>query len=1050
MNTKLTFISAGAGSGKTHRLTSILHEELAAKRVKPSGVIATTFTRKAATELRERVRGFLLDQGEYTLANAMGQARIGTVNAVCGELLRRFAFEAGLPTEQTVLEEEQATLLLRKAIDMVHGSDDAAELRKLRERLSIEDWDEDFKNLVAMVRSNDIAPAELAGLATANADDLLAHFPAPTQDKQSNELIAALDKAIPAIQAGAGSVKVTATYLEIAEKLRRGLRYGDARWADWIKISKAAPAASLKDLALPIQAITERTVENPDLHSDLRAYLVLQFDLCAQVLDVYTHIKLERGVIDFTDQERLLLKLLDNPFVAETLRDELDLLMVDEFQDTSPIQLALFLRLTQFAKQVYWVGDIKQAIYGFRGSDTELMESIVKELESLGGTKDKLDHSWRSRKPLVDLVNAAFVPAFGATMKAEDVALSAKRTEKMDSPPFAFWQLPGNVKQQIDTLGHALLQIVSAGYVVYDKPAKRLRPVTLGDIAILRRSNDSVTATAMGLRAAGVPAMTAQPGLLATPEAVLALACLRRLNDPWDTLASAEIISPSECSEPEVWVSDRLAYLASGGETARWRETGQSPHLILSRLAKLREDMPVMAPAEALETAIAECQLSGVVLRWNGSADIGRVRLANIDALVAMARQYETVCAGAKHAASVSGLLLWLNEQANDEVDSLALPAIDAVQVMTHHKAKGLEWPVVVLMDLHGEVKDGLWNSLRAGSRLAISAADPLRERTLRLWPWPFGLQKKLPFSDEISRKPIALKFQKIAIEEAKRVLYVSMTRARDLMILALPEKSKTGPWLETLETPWLNSISDDNRITLPSGEKIAVLPLPKFPEEHANEATEQLWWFREPTEYQERLPLVFNPSKADSPAMLVAEIVTMGERLEIHSSVDWNAVGHAVHSTMALAFVDLSKSIQIGDVQQILAGYQLSSHVSAEALAGQINVVTQWVRDKWPGCMTLPEWPVEAILTSGQVLNGRIDLLVDAGEHWVLIDHKSNPGARRTWPELANAHGGQLLAYQAAIEQATGKPVKEIWLVLPVAAGCIRIEQVPLTARGA
>ena len=69
-------------------------------------------------------------------------------------------------------------------------------------------------------------------------------------------------------------------------------------------------------------------------------------------------------------------------------------------------------------------------------------------------------------------------------------------------------------------------------------------------------------------------------------------------------------------------------------------------------------------------------------MRWNGSADVGRVRLANLDAIVAMARQYETVCAGAKHAASVSGLLLWLNEQASGEGDSLALPAIDAVQVM--------------------------------------------------------------------------------------------------------------------------------------------------------------------------------------------------------------------------------------------------------------------------------------------------------------------------------------------------------------------------------
>jgi len=1042
MNAKLTFISAGAGSGKTHRLTSILHEELAAKRVKPSGVIATTFTRKAATELRERVRGFLLEQGEYTLANAMGQDRIGTVNAVCGELLRRFAFEAGLPTEQTVLEEEQATLLLKQAIDMVQDSADAAELGLLRERLSIEDWDEDFRNLVATIRANAIAPADLAKIAQENADDLLSHFPTATKDKLTDELIAALDKAIPLIQAGAGAVKVTAAYLETAETLRRGLRYGDARWSDWIKISKAAPAAALKDLALPIQAITERTVSHPDLHEDLRAYLVRQFDLAARVLEVYNQIKLERGVIDFTDQERLLLQLMDNPFVAETLQDELDLLMVDEFQDTSPIQLALFLRLTRFAKQVYWVGDIKQAIYGFRGSDTELMESILHELEALGGTKDRLDHSWRSRQPLVDLVNAAFVPAFGASMKSADVALKAKRAEEMDGAPFARWLLPGNVSEQVIALGHALRQIVDSGYIIYDKPAKRLRPATLGDIAILRRSNKSVTTTALGLRAAGVPAMTAQPGLLATPEAVLALACLRRLNDPGDTLASAEIISLADCGEPEEWVTDRLEYLAAGGDGPKWREAGDHPHAILSRLAQLREDMPVLAPAEALETAIAECQLPGVVLRWKGSADIGRVRLANLDAIIAMARQYESVCAGAKHAASVSGLLLWLDEQAKGEGDSLALPAIDAVQVMTHHKAKGLEWPIVVMMDIQGDVKDGLWNSLRAGSRRPITAADPLRERTLRLWPWPFGKQQKLPFRDEISRTPIAQHFQKVAIEEAKRVLYVSMTRARDLMVFALPAKSPSGPWMETLEAPWLTSPDQEDHITLPTGATIPLLPFPEQVEEEFEETQEQLWWFPDATTHEDRLPRTFNPSKADSPSMAVVDTITLGSRMDIGKGVDWTTVGHAVHASMALAFVDQKAQLKTEDVDRILKGYGLSAQVSAQSLTDQIKAVAEWVGKTWPGCRTLPEWPVESILPTGQVLNGRVDLLVDNGTHWILIDHKSNPGAKSSWPELANTYGGQLLAYQSAIETATGKPVKETWLVLPVAGGAIRIEK--------
>jgi ATP-dependent helicase/nuclease subunit A len=1041
MNAKLNFISAGAGSGKTHRLTHILYSELAAKRVKAPGVIATTFTKKAAAELRERVRGFLLEQGESALANSIGQAHIGTVNAVCGELLKRFAFEAGLPTEQTVLEEEQATLLLKRAIDTVQDSSEAIELGKLRERLSIEDWDVDFKNLVATIRANDIEPAELATIAKENADDLLSHFPTPTKDDLTQELVTALDKAIPLIQASAGAVKVTATYLELAETLRSGLRYGDARWSDWIKISKSSPAAALKELASPIQEITERTPYHPHLHEDLRSYLSKQFDLAARVLDVYAQIKLERGVIDFTDQERLLLKLLDDPFVEMTLRDELDLLMVDEFQDTSPIQLALFLRLTSFAKQVYWVGDIKQAIYGFRGSDTELMESILNELEALGGVKDRLNHSWRSRKPLVDLVNEVFVPAFSQTMTAEDVALTAKRNEEINGAPFANWLLPGNANNQVMALGNALRKLVDSKYVIFDKPTKQLRPAKLSDIAILRRSNAAVTTTAIGLRALGVPAMTAQPGLLATPEATLAMACLRRLNDPGDTLASAEIISLADSSEPEVWVSDRLAHLAAGGEDTHWREAGERAHQILARLAELRNDMAIMAPAEALETAIAQCQLPRVVLQWTASADVGRVRLANLDAIIAMARQYESVCEGAKHAASVSGLLLWLNEQSRGESDSMALPAIDAVQVMTHHKAKGLEWPIVVLMDTQGEVKDGLWNSLRAKSRHPITAADPLRERTLRLWPWPFGKQQKFPFQEEISRTAIAQHFQKIAIDEAKRVLYVSMTRARDLMILALPSKTPTGPWLEALDAPWLSPKESEMNISLPSGQTIPLLSFPTVAEQEVFQNHEQLWWFKDSTTRQTRQPQTFNPSQAVSPPMNVIQTVTLGERMDIGSKVDWTTVGHAVHATMALAFVDTTTLVKAEDVAQILAGYSLSAHVSDKALADQANTVVQWVHQQWPNCRTLPEWPVKALLPSGQILNGRIDLLVDAGTHWVLIDHKSNPGSSSSWPELANKYGGQLLSYKEAIELATGKEVKEIWLVLPVSGGAISIE---------
>ena len=95
------------------------------------------------------------------------------------------------------------------------------------------------------------------------------------------------------------------------------------------------------------------------------------------------------------------------------MQDELDLLLVDEFQDASPIPLALFLKLAGLAKEAVFVGDIKQAIYGFRGSDPVLMQAVLKEVESRqGGRTDILERSWRSRPALVAYTNRLFVHAF--------------------------------------------------------------------------------------------------------------------------------------------------------------------------------------------------------------------------------------------------------------------------------------------------------------------------------------------------------------------------------------------------------------------------------------------------------------------------------------------------------------------------------------------------------------------------------------------------------------------------------------------------------------
>lgn len=1067
-NANITFISAGAGSGKTHRLTELLQEELTVRAVRPAGVIATTFTRKAAAELRERVRAHLLQQGRFALASAMGQARIGTVNGVCGQLVARFAFEAGLSVEQQVLEEAQAERLLDRAIDAVLDETQMDTLLALVERLGLnnswnddqEEWKAALQSLVNQLRSNDIPLAHLEGFAKANADALLKHFPTPTHKDLDAALLRAIRVALPTIEAvaAAGSKRNTADYVTLVKAFERDLERQSAPWSAWIKLAKSAPEASLRTTIEPISALAGRAAEHPGLHADLRHYLDLMFALAGRALTHYQAVKQEMGVLDFADQEHQLLGLLDHPEVAAVLKDELDLLMVDEFQDTSPIQLALFLKLARFAKRVYWVGDIKQAIYGFRGSDTALMHAIVAALPALGGQKEVLPASWRSRPELVKLVNAVFTHAFTDSLPSEEVALKPTRGDDLPGAALANWLLDGkNIEDQGSALAAGVRRLVDSGYLVYDKARKIARPVRYGDIALLAASHERVKTWSAALSAQGIPVATAQPGLLATPEATLALACLRRLNDPDDTIASAEIVSLTESEAPEQWVADRLRYLAKGAPQHLWREEaidGHPAHPVLETLRRLREALPLLAPREALTTVIAACALPEMVLRWcaaqGGGADRARVRLANLEALLALAENYEALCRSGQHAASVSGLLLWLDEMAGQGEDLLAEPAIDAVKVMTHHAAKGLEWPIVVLTDLAKDIKDRLW-SISAHTSAPFDAHQPLAARFIRYWPWPFGQQQKVVVADEIALTDTAAEFREAAVEEAKRLLYVSMTRARDLLVLARSSRKPSGPWLDALEAPWLlpdhhdDKDGDTDTLQLPSGETIrAERWVLEPPDEHAAKPADQeaaLYGFPSVTRATLPLPLYLNSSQAQGEdTVSVVDRCRIGKRIPVASGADMSGLGSAIHVCLALSFTDRRVTLSEDEVRQVLEGFGALAHVSAADVLRQIIAFHAWIDERWPGGHAHAEIPVQSVMPNGQVLNGRIDLLLETATGWVLIDHKSSPLPAERWETLVADHGPQLSSYARVLEKATGLSVEEAWLFLPVAGGGVAL----------
>lgn len=390
------FISAGAGSGKTYKLTVTLADALESGAARPHAILATTFTVKASTELRERARSWLLGKGRIDLATAVGQAKLGTVNSVCGQMLKRFCFELGLSPDQTVLSEGQTKRLLATSLAETLDGAGQAELVNLTARFGIEqdEWSKSIENIVKAARDNDISAAQLRLMGARNADLMLANWPAPSMGPDPTAtLSAALSQALAAVtkyiqDTEAAGGKLAQNLLDGQQELQRidrAFRDGHWTWPDWIAACRINAGAKVRDMVQPVADAAQAHESHPVFHAEVRRYLELVFNLAADALDTYAEAKRTLGAVDFSDQEVLLLQAIrENQDVRDALAGELDLVMVDEFQDTSPLQLALFVEFAKLARRSVWVGDPKQAIYGFRGTDARLIAGVLGAIKGWG------------------------------------------------------------------------------------------------------------------------------------------------------------------------------------------------------------------------------------------------------------------------------------------------------------------------------------------------------------------------------------------------------------------------------------------------------------------------------------------------------------------------------------------------------------------------------------------------------------------------------------------------------------------------------------------
>lgn len=1039
-------VSASAGTGKTHYLTTVIADRIA-EGVPASGIMATTFTRKAAGELKERIAARLLDtpqahQDPQRLKDAAQQlsvSLIGTVNSVCSRLLTEYAIDAGLsPALEPIAEGEQDGIF-HLATDSVLAeySDRILPIARRMSMAEDNEWASLVRSICDAARTNLLAPRDLAGCAERSWQGYqsLLEERAETDDRpawlnQFRQCLPDLQAVVrDGVDANGKAVNTTATafamnWPTIIDRITALGSMEDTSWEQWRGVVPSGSSALIKRIFEgPVTAFKEGLLSCPAFHDDVEQFIRLIYACAAECMDAFADFKRMHGLIDFVDQETLTLKLVrDNEAFRSSFAQRVQFLVVDEFQDTSPLQLELFLQLSRLVEQAVWVGDPKQAIYSFRGTDPELMDAVVANVED----REQLEFSWRSQQAVIDLSNAVFVPVFeSAGMDPSTVTLKiAPEHSGWPTGSLEAWNRPARKSED-------RLAATAAG--VADLLIRQnLKP---SDVAVLTRTNKEAETIAAFLAAIGVRASLNSQSLLSAREVQLARAAMAFVADERDTVALTEIVAlhPEHHSQQN-WQQNLLGSYQPSETLADW-----ATDPICVSLASLRSQASRATPTEVFEGVVSLLDIPQLIKTWSAP----ETRLRNLDAVRAELNRYYEASAALRTPGTLRGSLRFL---ADGDAMGAENSGDDVVNVLTYHKAKGLEWPVVVMESLDREV------GARAFGMAVESDGDfdlnnPLAGRWIRFWPSSFPY-KGSPLDAAASTSEVLARNEERERRDAARLLYVGMTRSISTTVLTAKGTAPLG--LNDLGVDKLVSWSGEDSEgllsvsgtaePLPAGvytygvdqEAISALGTAstQFTDAYVSPAVEKY------------LPARIQASKQQSGSLLedVCEHADLGDRLISHGDQGWDAVGSAIHTFLGTEYSALTQSDQRVLANQIIDRWQVCDLVSVDVLLRAGHRLTTFLQSSYPDATQYREAPIAWRNDKNQVMEGWIDLLLGTPKGYVLIDHKSYPG-KDPADHIREHYLGQMDAYRQAIFAATGRPVIETLIHLPALGKVYRVE---------
>jgi len=1083
--------------------------------VRPAGILATTFTKKAAAELQERVRVRLLEAGMTEAANELGSALIGTVHSIGTRLLQRFAFEAGVSPLVEIIADGDEQRLFNESLSQVLTERRIETMNHLADRLGLTkskmgepyDWRRVIRELTDVARANNFSKKTLQTSKLRSWKTFERLLP-PVQNTDpvvwNNRLLSALDQTVAALEAHeADSTKVTREAVEVLRNFQNQLKYrGELYWHEWVKIAKTNVGAKSRDLMEDLQKIALSHDEHPQFRADVKGFLDLVFDIATDALGEYEGYKKKRGLIDYTDMETYVSQLLRVPAVRQTLASEIDLLLVDEFQDTSPIQLDIFLQLSRLARHSIWVGDPKQSIYGFRGAEPALMRAIIR---ATGGVREEniLKKSWRSRPDIVYATNAIFTRAF-ADMPVEQVLLEPAYKAppgppdggenaspptplqtgegSLASPPpggpggaLVHWHFrsalderkaPGSPWLE-NCIADQISSLLDRKTLIYNKKRTETRPARPGDIAVLCRSNKGCQEMADALHRAGLKAAISRNGLLETPEARLLLACLKYLVTPSDTLSAAEILLLTGEMKLEEIVESRLGWMndaeataplvstplsapplslgggAGGDRTANW--PAHSP--FLTHLLALRPRTADLSASEILNLILDELDLRRTVVGLGNANQ----RLDNLDRLRRYALDYESACNRLHSAASLGGFLLWINDLAAADRDAQGSgESDDAVKVLTYHRSKGLEYPVTICHNLDQPLKEQVWG-LNLVSELAEPDMDDiLGNRWMRFWVNPYADQLRgTRLEEQLHQTEEWATASRTALEEEARLLYVGLTRARDYLVF--PTTVRGTRWLNRVfnhgdeSVPTLDPDSDETPF-YHNGQPLycETEPLVKpkdFPEAVSLGGETVLFHStRAGRRPVPRAPLWVDVRSEVPPGgePSPAEPLPFASWLEFKGEYT-PALGKALQSLMCL---DVSQTFPSAKrVQRQLDIRQLGDAVSPGAVLAQVEAFQFFLQKQYAPTGFFPKYPLEGRYGEKRRVQLEADLVVENADTVAVLLFAGFAEGMKKWRQQAQSIAPALGWSLWLLRQVFPEKKVEAWAVFPVEGQVVRVE---------